>query len=153
MHFNQIFKHETNRHNICAPSVVMTTNKTNFLCARTCKSCLKMTEISFVMLQQKTEAESVVRIQKWSSTFPSARAHHLHIRPIFKSRVTVSFDSQEFLHKEFVIHGLTVSQQICRGVPRHLTQHTGRKCPEKWHTQNWIIQLNNKLAHTDLSVL
>jgi hypothetical protein len=50
----------------------------------------------------------------------------------------VFFDNEEIFHN-FIPLGPTVNQKLEVGVLWHLRKDVRRKCPDMWHTQNWLL--------------
>jgi hypothetical protein len=60
------------------------------------------------------------------------------------------FDIKGIAHKEFVSTSQTVNSGFYCDVLRRLCENVGRRSPERWREQTWLLHHNNAPAHTSV---
>lgn len=78
---------------------------------------------------------------QWPSPSPPHPKTSRQVRLSLKSKSIIFFESEGILHKEFTeVHSVKITVHA-RG-PRCLTEDAKKKCPHKWHTQDWLLHHN-----------
>ena len=60
------------------------------------------------------------------------------------------FDQKGIVHKEFVLPGQTVNAAFYVEVLKCLRENVGRKRPDQWRNNIWLLHHDNVLAHAAL---
>ncbi|UYV74764.1 hypothetical protein LAZ67_12000855 [Cordylochernes scorpioides] len=69
-----------------------------------------------------------------------------------KVMLTVFFDYQGIVHREFQQQGSTIIADSYLGVLRRLREAIRKKRPELWRSNSWILHHDNAPAHTTLKI-
>ncbi|UYV65570.1 hypothetical protein LAZ67_3004741 [Cordylochernes scorpioides] len=69
-----------------------------------------------------------------------------------KVMLTVFFDYQGIVHREFQQQGSTITADSYLGVLRRLREAIRQKRPELWRSKSWILHHDNAPAHTALKI-
>ena len=64
-----------------------------------------------------------------------------------KTMLTIFFDSQGIVHKEFIPEGKTVNAEFYKGVMGHLLKCIQRVCPPAFCSQDFFLLHDNAPAH------
>ena len=96
----------------------------------------------------ETKAQSSVWVEKGSARPKKAR----QVRSNTKILLTVFFDSQGVVHKEFLPQGQTVNRFYYNDVLRRLRESIRKKRPELWEQNSWFLHHDNAPAHASLQI-
>lgn len=73
-------------------------------------------------------------------------------RSKIKVMLTVFFDYQGIVHKEFLPTGETVNKEYYLNVMRRLRESIRRKRPELWQNKSWVLHHDNAPSHTAIII-
>jgi transposase len=67
--------------------------------------------------------------------------------------ITVFFDVERTVHRDFVAPNTTVNSDFYCDVLRHLRENMQRKRPELWSKHNWLLHHDNASAYMSLKTI
>jgi len=130
-----------------------------WLCARSWKIRLKMTQTFFLRSSRATKVGAMGTTLRPNKLRANGR-HPLHRDrkkqdkwgQMWKWCPLFFFDVRGIMHWEFISPGQTVNQEFYLEVLRRLRENVRRKHPELWRLGDWFLRHDNAPAHTALSV-
>jgi len=96
--------------------------------------------------------ETKAQSSQWKQPEESRPKKARQVRSNVKVLLTVFFDYNGAVHREFLPQGHTVNKEYYLEVTRRLREAIRKKRPELWNNQSWILHHDNAPAHISLLV-
>ena len=96
------------------------------------------------------DPETKTHPSPWKSPESPRQNKARQVRSNIKSMLICFFDQKRIVHKEFVPPGQAVNAAFYVKVLRRLWENVGRKRPDQWQNNTWLLHHDNAPAHAAL---